>query len=347
MKSMFNYLVSRFSKKIAIDLGTANTLVYTVEDGIILNQPSIVAVEYQGGQLVPYKFGTEAKVMVGKTPAKFQAIRPLKDGVIADFKIAEAMIRHFVSLVCTMNFIIKPTIVICVPSTATSVERRAIQDASEMAGSHTTHLIDEPIAAALGSNIDIEEARGSMIVDIGGGTSEIAVISLGGVVYGNSLRVAGDKMEESIILYIRKKYNMLIGEQTSEKIKHSIGCAIPSEENTSMVIKGRDLITGIPKKIDITEKDISEALREPIEKIIDAVMTALEVTPPEIASDIVESGIVITGGGALLKRIDVVISQATSLSVRIADEPLNCVVKGIGVVLNDLEKYKHVTFREE
>ena len=344
---MFQYITSKFSKKIAIDLGTANTLVYTVDEGIILNQPSIVAVEYQGGQLVPYKFGTEAKIMVGKTPAKFQAIRPLKDGVIADFKLAEAMIRHFVGLVCKMNFIIKPTIIICVPSTATSVERRAIQDAAEMAGSHTTYLIDEPIAAALGSNIDIEEAKGSMIVDIGGGTSEIAVISLGGVVYGNSLRVAGDKMEEAIISYIRKKYNMLIGEQTAEKIKHSIGCAIPSEENHSITIKGRDLVTGIPKRIDISEKDIAEALRDPLEKIVDAIMTALEITPPEIASDIVESGIVVTGGGALLKRIDTLISQATGLSVRIADEPLNCVVKGIGVVLHDLEKYKHVTFREE
>lgn len=344
---MFGFLTQKFSKKIGIDLGTANTLVYTTDEGIILNQPSIVAIEYQGGQMIPYKFGTDAKIMIGKTPSKYQAIRPLKDGVIADFKLAEAMIRHFVSLVCKMSFFAKPTIIICVPSTATSVERRAIQDAAEMAGSHTTYLIEEPIAAALGSNIDIEEARGSMVVDIGGGTSEIAVISLGGVVYGNSLRIAGDKMEESIISYIRKKYNMLIGEQTAEKIKHVVGCAIPSEENTKIVIKGRDLVTGIPKRIEITENDIAESLKDPLGKIIDAITTALEVTPPEIASDIVESGIVITGGGALLKRLDVLISNATGLSVRIADEPLNCVVKGIGVVLHDMEKYKHVTFREE
>ena len=344
---MFQFFTSKFSKKIAIDLGTANTLVYTVDEGIILNQPSIVAVEYQGGQLVPYKFGQDAKIMVGKTPAKYQAIRPLKDGVIADFKLAEAMIRHFVGLVCKVNFFVKPTIVICVPSTATSVERRAIQDAAEMAGSHITYLIDEPIAAALGSNIDIEEAKGSMSVDIGGGTSEIAVISLGGVVYGNSLRIAGDKMEEAIINYIRKKYNMLIGEQTAEKIKHTIGCAIPSEENNVIGIKGRDLVTGIPKRIEISETDIAEALRDPLGKIVDAIMTALEITPPEIASDIVESGIVITGGGALLKKIDTLISEATGLSVRIAEEPLQCVVKGIGIVLHDLEKYKHVTFREE
>ena len=344
---MFNYFVARFSKKIGIDLGTANTLVYTIDEGIILNQPSIVAVEYQGGQLVPYKFGTDAKLMVGKTPAKYQAIRPMKDGVIADFKLAEAMIRHFVGLVCKVNFITKPTIVICVPSTATSVERRAIQDAAEMAGSHTTYLIDEPMAAALGSNINIEEARGSMIVDIGGGTSEIAVISLGGVVYGNSLRIAGDKMDEAIINYIRKKYNILIGEQTAEKIKHAIGCAVASDANQKMAIKGRDLITGIPKQIEICEQDAEHALKEVVDKIVENVLMALEVTPPEIAADIVETGIVLTGGGALLKNIDKAISKSTGLTVRIADEPLNCVVKGIGIVLHDIDKYRHIVFREE
>lgn len=344
---MLNYLASKFSKKIGIDLGTANTLVCTIEDGIILNQPSIVAVEYQGGQLVPYKFGKDAKVMIGKTPAKYQAIRPMKDGVIADFKLAEAMIRHFIGLVCKMNFITKPTIIICVPSTATSVERRAIQDAAEMAGSHTTYLIDEPMAAALGSNIDIAEARGSMIVDIGGGTSEIAVISLGGVVYGNSLRIAGDKMDEAIINYIRKKYNILIGEQTTEKIKHTIGCAIASEDNNTMVIKGRDLITGIPKQININEEDIEHALKEVVDKIVENVLMALEVTPPEIAADIVETGIVLTGGGALLKNIDKAIAKATNLPVRIAEEPLNCVVRGIGIVLHDIDKYRHIIFRED
>lgn len=344
---MFNFLSSKFSKKIGIDLGTANTLIYTTDEGIILNQPSIVAVEYQGGQLIPYKFGSEAKKMVGKTPVKYQAIRPLKDGVIADFKLSESMIRHFISLVCKMSFFVKPTIVICVPSTATSVERRAIQDAADMAGSHTTYLIEEPIAAALGADINIEEARGSMIVDIGGGTSEIAVISLGGIVFNRSVRVAGDRMEEGIISHIRKKYNMLIGEQTAEKIKHTLGCAMPSSENASIAIKGRDLVTGIPKKIDITEEDIAEALKDPLSKIIDAIINALEVTPPEIASDIMETGIVITGGGALLKRIDTLVSNATGLSVRAPQEPLNCVVKGIGVVLHDIEKYKHVIFREE
>jgi rod shape-determining protein MreB len=344
---MFNYFVSKFSKKIGIDLGTANTLVYTVDEGIILNQPSIVAVEYQGGQLVPYKFGSDAKVMIGKTPAKYQAIRPMKDGVIADFKLAEAMIRHFVGLVCKMNFMTKPTIIICVPSTATSVERRAIQDAAEMAGSHTTYLIDEPMAAALGSNINIEEAQGSMIVDIGGGTSEIAVISLGGVVYGNSLRIAGDKMDEAIINYIRRKYNILIGEQTTEKIKHTIGCAIASNSNQIMAIKGRDLITGIPKQININEQDMEHALKEVIDKIVENILMALEVTPPEIAADIVETGIVLTGGGALLRNIDKSIAKATGLLVRIADEPLNCVVKGIGIVLHDIDRYRHIIFREE
>ena len=344
---MFSYLASKFSKKVGIDLGTANTLVYTVDEGIILNQPSIVAVEYQGGQLVPYKFGTDAKIMVGKTPAKYQAIRPMKDGVIADFKLAEAMIRHFVGLVCKMNFITKPTIVICVPSTATSVERRAIQDAAEMAGSHTTYLIDEPMAAALGSGINIEEAMGSMIVDIGGGTSEIAVISLGGVVYGNSLRAAGDKMDEAIVNYIRKKYNVLIGEQTSERIKHTIGCAIAGEGNQVMQIKGRNLITGVPKQIDVNEKDIENALKDVVDKIVENILMALEVTPPEIVADIVDTGIVLTGGGALLKNIDKAITNATGLIVRIADEPLNCVVKGIGIVLHDMDKYRHIIFREE
>lgn len=344
---MLGYLRSKFEKKIAIDLGTANTLIYTIDEGIILNQPSVVAVRHHGDQLVPYKFGTEAKIMVGKTPAKFEAVRPLKEGVIADFKLAEAMIRHFIGLVCKTSLFIKPTIIICVPSTATSVERRAIQDAAEMTGSRSTYLIDEPIAAALGSNIDISEARGSMIVDIGGGTSEIAVISLGSVVYGNSLRVAGDKMDEAIIAYVRKEYKVLIGEQTAEKIKHSIGCAMPSEQNSSIAIKGRDLVNGLPKRIEITESDIAFALKETLDKIVDGVMIALEVTPPEIASDIVESGIVITGGGALLRGINTLISQKTGLPVRIAEEPAFCVAKGIGVILHDLEKYKHLTSREE
>jgi rod shape-determining protein MreB len=352
MRSLFK----NFRCNLGIDLGTANTLIYSDTagpdglGGIILNEPSIVAAEYQDGQLVPYKFGREAKVMIGKTPAKIQAIRPLRDGVIADFRITEAMIRHFIDVATQVYFFMRLTIIICVPSTSTSVERRAIQDAAEGAGARAVYLIEEPIAAALGSGLNIQSANASMIVDIGGGTTEIAVISLGGIVYGHSLRVGGDAMNEAIIHYIRRHHNMLIGEQTAEKIKHEIGSAknlnTPDHE-MSMTIKGRDLVNGIPSEIRIKESDIVTALEAPVSKIMEAIKVALESTPPEIASDIVESGIMLTGGGALLRGFDQVVKEHTGLHTAIANNPLDCVVLGIGCVFKDFPTYSHCVFREE
>jgi rod shape-determining protein MreB len=347
--SFFAKFSSYFGEDMSIDLGTANTLIYTKDKGIVLNEPSIVAVEIQGENLVPYAFGSDAKIMIGKTPGKIQAIRPLKDGVIADFKITEAMIKHFIRLVNKKSLFFRPKIVICVPSTSTSVERRAIQDAAEGAGAKVAFLIEEPMAAAIGAGLPVHEAIGSMVVDIGGGTSEVAIISLGGVVYGHSLRIGGDKIDDSIIQYIRRHYNVLIGEATAEKIKKTIGCANvdnPSDVK-SMVVRGRDLVNGIPKQIDITEVEVAEALSENVSKIIDAVKTALEKSPPELASDIIENGIMLTGGGALLKNLDKAISEATGIKVLVADDPLHCVVKGTGFALNNLEVYKHLIFRQE
>ena len=333
----------------SIDLGTANTLIYTKESGIVLNEPSIVAVEVQGETLTPYAFGNEAKVMLGKTPGKIQAIRPLKDGVIADFKITEAMIRHFIQSVRKKHFIFKPKIIICVPSTSTSVERRAIQDAAEGAGAKVAFLIEEPMAAAIGAGLPVHEAIGSMVVDIGGGTTEVAIISLGGVVYGYSLRLGGDKMDDAIIQYIRKEYNVLIGEVTAEKIKKSVGSAKINEkiEEKAIVVRGRDLVNGIPKQINITEAEIAEALDENIKKIVNSVLLALEQAPPELASDIAETGIMLTGGGAMLKNLDKAISAATGIKVNIADDPLYCVAKGIGFALNNIDLYRHLIFRQE
>lgn len=346
---MISKLFSYFSKDLAIDLGTANTLIYTREDGIILNEPSVVAVEIQGEHLIPISFGKEAKLTLGKTPAKIQAIRPLKDGVIADFKIAEEMIRHFILSVSKANAFFRPIIIICVPSTSTSVERRAIQDAAESAGAKVAFLIEEPMAAAIGAGLPIGEATGSMVVDIGGGTTEVAVISLSGVVYANSLRVGGDKMDEAIIQYIRREYNLLVGEATAEKIKKTIGTAKVSglKDDKTMIIKGRDLLNGIPKQITVSEIDISEALNDSVQKIIDSIKSALEFTPPELSSDIVERGIVLTGGGAMLRNLDKAIAKETGLSIKVAEEPLFCVAKGTGFVLDNFEKYKHLLFRQE
>jgi rod shape-determining protein MreB len=347
--SFFSKISSYFSSDIAIDLGTANTLIYTSENGIVLNEPSIVAAEIQGESLTPYAFGAEARAMVGKTPAKIQAIRPLKDGVIADFKITEAMIKHFIRSVTKSNFLFKPKIIICVPSTSTSVERRAIQDAAEGAGAKVAFLIEEPMAAAIGAGLPIHEATGSMIVDIGGGTTEVAIISLGGVVYGYSLRIGGDKIDDAIVQYIRKEYNVLIGEMTAEKIKKTIGSAKVEglSKEKELIIRGRDLVNGIPKQITINEVEVANAIDDNIQKMIDSIKIALEQSPPELASDIIERGITLTGGGALIKNLDKAISISTGIKVNIADEPLYCVVKGTGFVLNNIESYRHLIFRQE
>jgi rod shape-determining protein MreB len=347
--SIFGKISSYFARDLAIDLGTANTLIYTMESGVVLNEPSIVAAEIQGESLSPYAFGSEARMMVGKTPAKIQAIRPLKDGVIADFKITESMIRHFIGLVSKSNFLFKPKIIICVPSTSTSVERRAIQDAAEGAGAKVAFLIEEPMAAAIGAGLPVHEATGSMVVDIGGGTTEVAIISLGGVVYGYSLRLGGDKIDEAIIHYIRKEYNVLIGEMTAEKIKKSIGSANVEGLSTEkeIIVRGRDLVNGIPKQITINEVEIAIALEDIVKKIIDSIRTALEQSPPELSSDIIERGITLTGGGSLLRNLDKAISLSTGIKVNVADEPLYCVVKGAGFVLSNIEAYRHLIFRQE
>lgn len=338
-----------FANDLAIDLGTANTLVYVKGKGIVLNEPSVVALLKEKGNYIPYAFGHTAKMMLGKTPDEIKAIRPLKDGVIADFKGAEEMIKHFIKIVNKGALINKPNIVICVPSGSTPVERRAIQDAAESAGAREVFLIEEPMAAAIGANMPVTEPTGSMIVDIGGGTTEVAVLSLGGIVYARSIRVGGDLMDEAIINYIRKKYNLLIGEATAERIKKTIGTAHvhDTKEQKNMIIKGRDLVNGIPKEINLTESQIAESLADPVASIISAVKLALESIPPELSSDIADSGITISGGGGLLRNIDYLLSQATELSVKVADDALSCVALGTGKVLENIDKFKNVVFKQD
>lgn len=351
----FKNFFSNFSPNIAIDLGTANTLVYISGVGVVLNQPSIVAMKNDKGNSIPYAFGNQAKMMVGKTPDKITIIRPLRDGVVADFHATECMIRNHMSKVRKsyskfgMGMLFKSRVVICVPSTATAVEKRAIQDAAESAGAKEAFLIEEPMAAAIGAGLKVADPNGSMVIDIGGGTTEIAVISLGGVVMGHSLRVGGDKMDEAIMLYVKKNHNVLIGETTAEKIKQQIGCAqySPSDEPRTMLVRGRSILEGIPKEITITEEDIAHALQPCINKIVDDIGVVLESTPPELAADISENGAVLTGGGALLKRFDKVICDAVGISIKVADSPLVCVARGCGVVLENIEYFGSVLFRQD
>ena len=339
----------RFSSDIAIDLGTANTLVYEKGKGIVLDAPSVVALINESGTFKPYAFGHEAKMMLGRTPTDIIAKRPLQDGVIADFKAAEEMIKYFIRSVKDKRSFSGPLIVVCVPSGSTPVERRAIQEAAESAGARDVYLIEEPMAAAIGAGLPVTEPTGSMIVDIGGGTTEVAVLSLGGIVYARSVRVGGDKMDEAIISYIRRHFNLLIGESTAEKIKKQIGTAFVSSETPlrEMEIKGRDLINGIPKEMVLSEKQIAESLTEPISQIVEAVKQALECTPPELSSDIVDKGIVLTGGGSLLNNLSYVLRESTELPVFVADNSLACVALGIGRVLEDFTKLKHVLFKQE
>src|SRR5271170_4210147 len=322
---MFHKLFGLTSSDMAIDLGTANTLVYVKGQGIVLNEPSVVAMKDNHGVMVPFAFGNEAKLMLGRTPAKIDAKRPLKDGVIADFVSAEEMIKHFIHRVHAKNNFIRPRplIIICVPSGSTPVERRAIQEAAENAGARDVFLIEEPMAAAIGAGLPVTEPTGSMIVDIGGGTTEVAVISLGGIVYARSVRVGGDKMDEAIISYIRRNFNLLIGESSAERVKMEIGAArLPEngEDGPCRELKGRDLINGVPREVVVSQAQISESLAEPVSQIVEAVKVALENTPPELAADIVDKGIVLTGGGALLYRIDELLREATGLPVVVADD---------------------------
>lgn len=330
-------LFGMFSKDMAIDLGTANTLVYVKGEGVVLNEPSVVAkIENQGHTQV-LAVGNEAKQMLGKTPGKIEAIRPMKDGVIADFEVAEQMIKHFIKKVHKGRSLTNPQIVICVPSGATNVERRAIRESADAAGARRVFIIEEPVAAAIGANLPVAEPTGSMIVDIGGGTTEVAVLSLGGVVLSTSIRVAGDKFDSAILEYMRAIHKLAIGEATAERMKKEIGSACPPDdgEGESMHVKGRDLITGLPKEININQRQIAEALAEPVAQIIDTIKKALEQTPAELAADIVERGIMLTGGGCLLGNLDKVLRRATSLPISIAEDPLLCVVMGTGRALEE------------
>src|ERR1700704_1995309 len=341
---MFNGMYKLFSRDLAIDLGTANTLIYVRGMGIVSNEPSVVAVqqEARGGKRV-LAVGKEAKEMLGRTPGNIVAIRPMKDGVIADFEITAAMLRYFIRAAHNRSTLVKPRIIIGIPSGITEVERRAVREAAESAGAREVYLIEQPMAAAIGAGLPITEPSGNMIVDIGGGTSDVAVISLAGIVYAKSVRVGGDKMDEAIIQHIKRKYNLLIGERTAELIKITIGSAYPGNEIQTMEIKGRDLVAGVPKIIEITDEEIREALMEPVHQVVESVRIALERTPPELASDIVEKGIVLAGGGSLLRNLDVLLREETGLPVTLADDPLTAVVMGAGKVLDELSLLRDVT----
>jgi len=341
---MLSRLFGFLSADMAIDLGTANTLVYVKGRGIVLNEPSVVAIAEAKGKKQVLAVGEEAKQMLGRTPGNIRAIRPLRDGVIADFEVAEEMIKYFIRKVHNRRTFASPLVVVCVPSGSTAVERRAIQESAESAGARKVFLIEEPMAAAIGAGLPVTEPTGSMVVDIGGGTTEVAVLSLGGIVYSRSVRVGGDKMDEAIIAYIRRNHNLLVGEGSAARIKEEIGSACPPDDGDgrTMEIKGRDLMNGVPKELVISERQIAESLAEPVGAIIEAVKVALEHTAPELAADIVDKGIVLTGGGALLGNIDFVLRHSTGLPVSIADDPLSCVVLGTGRALEEMKRLKDV-----
>ena len=341
---MFGRMLGLLSADMAIDLGTANTLVYVKGRGIVLNEPSVVAIANVKGRKQVLAVGEEAKLMLGRTPGYIQAIRPLRDGVIADFEVTEEMIKHFIRKVHNRRSFATPQVVVCVPSGSTAVERRAIQELAESAGARRVFLIEEPMAAAIGAGLPVTEPTGSMVVDVGGGTTEVAVLSLGGIVYCRSVRVGGDKMDEAIIAYIRRNHNLLVGESSAERIKKEIGSACTPEDGDGQImeIKGRDLMNGVPKEIVVSERQISESLAEPVGSIVEAVKVALEHTAPELAADIVDKGIVLTGGGALLGNLDLVLRHATGLPVSIANDPLSCVALGTGRTLEEMKTLKSV-----
>jgi rod shape-determining protein MreB len=332
------------SADMAIDLGTANTLVYVKGRGIVLNEPSVVAIADVRGKKQVLAVGDEAKLMLGRTPGNIQAIRPLRDGVIADFEVAEHMIKSFIRKVHNRRSFASPQVIVCVPSGSTAVERRAIQESAEAAGARKVFLVEEPMAAAIGAGLPVTEPTGSMVVDIGGGTTEVAVLSLGGIVYSRSVRVGGDKMDEAIIAHIRRNHNLLVGEGSAERIKTHIGSACPPEdgEGATLEIKGRDLMNGVPKELIISERQVAEALAEPVGSIVEAVKVALEHTAPELAADIVDKGIVLTGGGSMLGNVDFVLRAATGLPVSLADDPLSCVALGTGRCLEEMGTLRNV-----
>jgi rod shape-determining protein MreB len=341
---MFSFLSSFVSSDMAIDLGTANTLVYVKSRGIILNEPSVVAFHMRDGKKQVLAVGEDAKLMLGRTPGSIQAIRPMRDGVIADFDVAEEMIKHFIKKVHKRGSFARPKIIVCVPHGATPVEKRAIRESVLSAGARQAGLIAEPIAAAIGAGMPITDPTGSMVVDIGGGTTEVAVLSLGDIVYARSVRVGGDRMDESIISYLRRQHNLLVGEATAERIKTQIGTARMPEDGrgASMDIRGRDLLNGVPKETEVTQVQVAEALSEPVQQICEAVMTALESTPPDLAADIVDRGVMLTGGGALLGDLDLALREQTGLAISVADESLNCVALGTGKSLEFEKQLAHV-----
>ncbi|ACV69506.1 rod shape-determining protein [Desulfohalobium retbaense] len=344
MSRIFNKILGCFSNDLAIDLGTANTLVYVRGKGIVLQEPSVVAVKKDNrGMNRVLAVGEEAKRMLGRTPGNIVAIRPMKDGVIADFEITEAMLRHFIKKVHNSRRLVRPRIVICVPTGITQVEKRAVKESAESAGAREVYLIEEPMAAAIGSNLPITEPTSNMVVDIGGGTTEVAVISLSGVVYSKSVRVGGDKMDDAIMQHVKRKYNMLIGESSAEIIKNKIGSAYDLEEEEELEIKGRDLVSGIPQHVTITSGEVRKAIAEQVDSIVQTVLIALEQTPPELAADVVDRGIVLTGGGAALRGLDQLLREETSLPITVVDAPLTTVVMGSGKVLENLQVLKEVT----
>ncbi|SHH67609.1 rod shape-determining protein [Sporanaerobacter acetigenes] len=334
-------LFSAFTKDMGIDLGTANTLVYIKGKGIVTREPSVVAIQTNTKEVLAV--GEEAKKMIGRTPGHIVAIRPLKDGVIADFDITQNMLKYFIRKANQKKSIFQPRVVVCVPSGVTEVEKRAVEEATIHAGARDAYLIEEPMAAAIGAGLPVHEATGSMIVDIGGGTAEVAIISLGGIVTSKSIRIGGDELDESIVYYIKKEYSLMIGERTAEEVKITIGSADGGNKETKMQIRGRDLISGLPKTIEVTSSEIHEAMKEPISNIIDAIKFTLEKTPPELASDIMEQGIMLTGGGALLNGIDRLIKSETGMPVHIAEDPLDCVAIGTGKALESIEILKKTT----
>ncbi|HYL81122.1 MAG TPA: rod shape-determining protein [Candidatus Acidoferrum sp.] len=338
---MMNWVHGRFSTDLAIDLGTANTLIYAKGRGVVLNEPSVVAVHRKSKQVL--KVGREAKEMLGRTPGSIVAMRPMKDGVIADFEYAERMLRAFTQKAHNRRRMVRPRVVVGIPSGITQVEKRAIRDTASLAGAREVYLIEEPLAAAIGAGLPVTEPTGTMIVDIGGGTTEVAVISLAGIVYSHSLRVAGDEMDEAIIQHIKRRHNLQIGEQTAETVKIRLGSACPGGPEETVAVTGRDLINGIPNTIHLTSTEVREALRETVTAIIDAVRTALERTPPELSADIADNGIVLAGGGSLLRNLDALLAEKTQLPVRLAEDPLTCVVLGAGKALDELDLLRTVT----
>jgi rod shape-determining protein MreB len=340
---LFDFILGKFSNDLAIDLGTANTLVYVKGSGIVLSEPSVVAVHKDSrGVKKVLAVGSEAKKMLGRTPGNIVAIRPLRDGVIADFDVTEVMLRHFILSVHKRRALVRPRIIVSIPSGITQVERRAVRETVESAGAREVYLIEEPMAAAIGAGLPVMDPVSSMVVDIGGGTTEVAVISLAGIVYSKSVRVAGDRMDEEIVQYLKRKYSLLIGERSGEMIKTTIGSAYPDNELRKVDVKGRDLISGIPRIIEITSEEVREAIMEPISIIVDAVKDALENSPPELAGDIVDRGITLTGGGALLRNLDILLREETQLPVTIADDPLSTVVRGAGAALDQMDVLREV-----